>query len=92
MSSAGINAGIDLADTTYVSMPSFEGLSNTIISILGTLVFIILAVRIVVAYGKKQWGEMVVELIAAVFVFWFVFFPDNAKNTIKQVAQSIFGS
>lgn len=85
-------SGIQLADTTYVSMPSFESFGNTIISILGTLVFVILAVRIVVAYGKKQWGEMVVELIAAVFVFWFVFFPENAKNTIKAIAQSIFGS
>ena len=73
-------------------MPSFDGIGNTIISILGTLVFVILAVRIVVAYGKKQWGEMIVEVIAAIFVFWFVFFPENAKSTIKSIVQTIFGS
>lgn len=79
-----------LADTTYMALPSFEGIGNTIISILGTIVFVILAIRMVVAYGKKQYGEMITELIAAIFVFWFVFFPDNAKETIKDIVSSIF--
>lgn len=82
---------ITLADTTYVALPNFDSFGNTIISILGTIVFVVLVIRIVVAYGKKQYGEMITELIAAVFVFWFVFFPDNARDTIKSITQSIFG-
>lgn len=82
---------ITLADTTYMALPNFDSFGNTIISILGTIVFIVLAIRMVVAYGKKQYGEMITELIAAIFVFWFVFFPDNAKDTIKAITQSIFG-
>lgn len=80
-----------LADTTYVALPSFENFGNSVISILGTIVFIVLVVRMVVAYGKKQYGEMITEILAAIFVFWFVFFPDNAKQTIKDIVQSIFG-
>ncbi len=82
---------IDLADTTYVALPNFDSFGTSIITILGSIVFVILAIRIVVAYGKKQWGEMITEIIAVVFVGWFVWFPDPAKTTIKDVAKSIFG-
>lgn len=82
---------IDLADTTYVALPNFDSFGNSIIAILGSLVMVILVVRIVIAYGKKQWGEMITEVVAVVFVGWFVWFPDSAKTTIKDVAKSIFG-
>jgi nicotinamide riboside transporter PnuC len=82
---------IKLTDTTYVALPNFDSVGNSIISVLGSLVMVILVVRIVVAYGKKQWGEMITEVVAVIFVGWFVWFPDSAKATIKEIAKSIFG-
>jgi hypothetical protein len=49
-------------------------------------------VRIATAYGKKQWGEIVTELMAAVFVFYACFFTDAFVNTIKTIGQSVFGT
>lgn len=83
---------VDLADTTYVAaLPNFDSISNTIFTLLGTVVFVILVVRIVVAYGKQQWGTMVTEVLAALFALWFVIMPDNAKKTISDIVRTIFG-
>lgn len=77
--------------TTYVALPQFDGLKNSIITILGSVVMIILVIRIVTAYGKKQYGEIITEIIAVIFVAWFVFTPDSAQTTIVSLAKTIFG-
>lgn len=82
---------IQLADTTYVALPNFESFGSQILSILGTLVMIVLVIRIFVAYGKKQYGEIITELIAVLLVGWFVWFPDSAKETLKSIVETIFG-
>jgi len=73
------------------ALPQFDSLKNALITILGSVVMIILLIRIVTAYGKKQYGEMITELLAVVFVAWFVFTPDSAQSTIKALAKMIFG-
>lgn len=74
-----------------VALPQFDSLKNALITILGSVVMITLLIRIVTAYGKKEYGAMITELLAVVFVAWFVFTPDSAQNTIKALAKMIFG-
>lgn len=87
----GMSGLVSQASTTFVALPQFDSLKNAIITILGSLVMIILVIRIVTAYGKKQYGEMITELIAVIFVAWFVFTPDSAQSTIVSLAKTIFG-
>lgn len=70
---------------------NLDTLKTTILGAIGTIVIIILFVRIATAYGKRQWGEIVTELMAAVFVFYACFFTDNFVATIKSIGQAIFG-
>ncbi len=87
----GMSGLLTQASTTVVALPQFDSVKNALITILGSVVMIILLIRIVTAYGKKQYGEMITELLAVVFVAWFVFTPDSAQNTIKALAKMIFG-
>lgn len=87
----GMSGLVMQASTIFVALPQFDSLKNGIITLLGSVVMIILVIRIVTAYGKKQYGEMITELIAVIFVAWFVFTPDSAQNTIVSLAKTIFG-
>jgi len=69
-----------------------DNIKTLVLGAVGTIVIIILFVRIATAYGKKQWGEIVTELMAAVFVFYACFFTDAFVNTIKTIGQSVFGA
>ena len=75
----------------YLALPSFDGIGNTIITLLGNVAFIILVVRIFAAWAQRRWGEIIAEAVAAIFIFWFVWFPDNAKATLKELAHQVFG-
>lgn len=77
--------------TTMLLLPQFDSLKNSLITILGSVVMIILVIRIVTAYGKKQYGELITEVIAVIFVAWFVFTPASAQSTIVALAKMIFG-
>ena len=79
------------ADTMYVALPSLDGFKNTIITLAGTALIIVLVIRMFTAYAKKQWGELVGELIAVIFVGWFVWDTDGAIATLKEISTSIFG-
>lgn len=80
------------ADTVLMAAPvNLSSTKDWILAAAGTVVIIILIVRIVMAYGRKQWGEMVTEMLGGAFVLWFCFFNDNAIQTLKTIAQAIFG-
>ncbi len=70
---------------------NLDTIKTTILGAIGTIVIIILFVRIATAYGKRQWGEIVTEMMAAVVVFYACFFTDQFVNTIKSIGQAIFG-
>ena len=72
-------------------MVSLETLKTVILGAVGTFVIIVLVVRMATAYAKKQWGELVTEVAAAVVVFYACFFTDNFVAVIKQIGQGIFG-
>ena len=72
-------------------MFSLESLKTVILGAVGTFVIIVLIVRMASAYAKKQWGELVTEVAAAIVVFYACFFTANFVAVIKQIGQGIFG-
>jgi hypothetical protein len=77
--------------TTMLAAPTLTGVSALIFTVLGTIIMAFVAVRMFIAYTKKNWGELITELAAVIFVGWFVWFPDSATTTIKALIQGIFG-
>lgn len=68
---------------------TLEGLKTVILSVLGAAFLIVLVVRIFNHWTKSDWGKMVGELVIAVVVAIFVFFPDTALTVIKDVAEGL---
>lgn len=79
------------SSTTMLAAPTLTGVSALIFTVLGTVIMAFVAVRMFMAYTKKNWGELITELVAVIFVGWFVWFPDSAMATIKAIIQGIFG-
>ena len=77
--------------TTLLAAPNLSSLSSLIFTVLGTIIMAVVAVRIFTAYAKKSWGELITEVVAVIFVGWFVWFPDSAKATLTAIIQGIFG-
>lgn len=76
---------------TMLAAPDLTSLSNLIFTVLGTIIMAFVAVRMFFAYTKKNWGELITELVAIVFVGWFIWFPESAKSTLQAIVQGIFG-
>jgi len=71
--------------------PSLTGFSSLIFTLLGSVIMVVVAIRMFTAYAKKNWGELITELIAVIFVGWFIWFPGSAKATIVAIIHQIFG-
>lgn len=70
---------------------SLDGMKTTVLGVLGTVIVILLCWRVTAAWAKKGYGEIVVEVIAAIVIGWFVFTPDSAMATLASWRTSIFG-
>lgn len=68
---------------------TLEGLKTMVLSVLGVAFLIVLVVRIFNHWTKSDWGKMVGEVVIAVVVAIFVFFPDTALTVIKDVAEGL---
>lgn len=73
------------------TLPSLDTFKAQIITLVGSLVMLVLIVRIVMCWIQKRWGEMVGELAAVIFIGWIVWFPDNAQATLTEIIKTIFG-
>lgn len=69
-----------------------SGFTNVVLKLVGSIVLIILIVRLVNAYGKRQWGELVTEILAFIVIGFVVYFPQQALALLKSIMTSIFGS
>lgn len=77
--------------TMQAAPPDLTSLSALIFTLLGSIIMAVVGVRMFTAYTKKAWGELITELVAIVFVGWFVWFPDSAKATITVIIHQVFG-
>ena len=74
-----------------LALPQFDSFGKTILTILSSLFLTVLVIRMFIAWAQKKYGEMVTEIVAAIFIGWFLFAPDNAIATIKAIVTQIFG-
>ncbi|GAA1746273.1 hypothetical protein [Nostocoides vanveenii] len=59
-------------------------LRNWVLVIVGNIFVIILAVRAVGYYARRDWGDMTAHLVAAVVVAGVIFFPDQVITLLKN--------
>jgi hypothetical protein len=71
--------------------PSIDSLSSLILTLVGSAFVIVIVVRMFTAYAKKNWGELITELVAVLFVGWFVWDSASAITTLKGIVTGIFG-
>lgn len=64
---------------------------NIILGIIGTFAVVVLAARALGAFADERYGKMVTLLAAAVPVFGFCYFPDQAVEILKGLWSSVFG-
>jgi hypothetical protein len=83
---------VQLADTYTVAAPNLTSTSAILLSLLGTAFTILMVVKIFGAYAQKQWGALVIEVIAGVVVAYFVLMPESAVNMLRGFATGIFGA
>ena len=74
-----------------LAAPSLTGFASLIFTLLGSVIMVVVAIRMFTAYTKKNWGELITEFIAVIFVGWFIWFPGSAKTTIVAIIHQIFG-
>ena len=87
------SATVQLADTYEVAAgPNLSSTSAIILSLLGTAFTVFMAVKVFHAYARKDWGALVVEVLAGVVAAYFVLLPDSAVNLLKTFAAGIFGA
>jgi len=70
---------------------SLSGMQTIVLSVLGTVIVILLCWRVVAAWAKRSYGEIAIEIVAALIVGWFVFSPTSAMDTLASWRTSIFG-
>lgn len=81
---------IDAASTVLAADVNLDGIKTLVIRVLGTALLIVLLVRMFNAYTKRQWGEMVGEIVAVLLIGFFVWTPDTAVQMLKDLTSSIF--
>lgn len=72
-------------------MLTFDAIKNTVLIAAGNIFIIIFVVRSIGAYAKKEWGELVTNILAAIILVGFIYFTDSSINTFKWIWQQMTG-
>ncbi|MGW4253374.1 hypothetical protein [Streptomyces californicus] len=69
----------------HLALTTGSEFSEWIMVIAGNAFGAILAYRAVVYFFREDWGKLITYAFAAVFVFGFVRFPDQAQSVLGEV-------
>jgi len=69
-----------------------SGVSGTLLSALASILLMVAATKIFMAYASRSWGLIVTEVLAVLVVGWFIWTPESAIDTLKAVTGGIFGT
>lgn len=67
-----------------------EDFKTAVLLILGNIFIIILAVRTLGHWMKREWGEMTAHIVGAILVAFVVYAPDTAVSLLNRAAETIF--
>jgi len=79
-------------ETYHLATPNLTSTSTIVLSLLGTAFTIFMATKVFHAYARKDWGMLVVEILAGVVVAYFVLMPASAVAMLQTLATAIFGA
>ena len=68
---------------------SFDELA---LKIVGNIFIVVLVVRAFGAYLKKEWGDLVTELVFAVILAGFIYFTDQSIGILKLLWNATLGA
>ena len=79
-------------ETYHLATPNLTSTSTIVLSLLGTAFTIFMATKVFHAYARKDWGMLVVEILAGVVVAYFVLMPASAVAMLQTFATMVFGA
>lgn len=72
-------------------MTDFSGLKDWVIVIAGNIFIVIMVLRALGAYAKRDWGDLITNLCVAIVIGFLVYANDSAVALIKHLANLAFG-
>lgn len=67
------------------------GLKDWVIIVAGNIFIVLFVVRTLGAFAKKEWGEMIVNVLVGVFVAGLVYSTDSTITILKNLWSLISG-
>lgn len=64
---------------------------TTALQMLGVVLTVVVAWRLLEHYGKREWGHMITAFLAAVLPVWVIFDPNGFIAALKTAKQHIVG-
>ncbi|MFE9701699.1 hypothetical protein [Streptomyces sp. NRRL S-920] len=80
------------ADTVTLALTSGADLKTWVFLIAGNIFLIILVVRAIGHYAKREWGELIGHVITGILVAGFVFATDTTKTMFVEIFNKVAGA
>jgi uncharacterized membrane protein (DUF2068 family) len=70
---------------------TLEGFKTTVLIILGNVFIIILALRALGSWAKKEWGEFATLIVSSIVIAGIIYFPNQAVEFLQWAWNLILG-
>ena len=74
-----------------MDLPTGIAIRDSILILAGNIFIIIFIVRSVGSYAKKEWGELTLNIVAAVVLVGLIYFNESFIELLRAVWQTIVG-
>lgn len=75
-----------------ITAQSGEGLKNVVLGIIGSLLLIVMAGRMLASYTEERYGKMISLVAGGAAVAGVVYFPDTAISIVKGLFSQFTGA
>lgn len=72
-------------------MSDFGAFKDWALLILGNIFIVIMAIRALTAYMKRDWGDFTTNLVVAIVIAYIVYANDSAMALLTRLANMVFG-
>lgn len=72
-------------------LPDGASIKDWVLALAGNIFIAIFVVRTIGAFGKKEWGELIINVLAAVLIAGLVYSNEATINLIKNVWNTFIG-
>jgi hypothetical protein len=82
---------LQAADVLAATIPTGIAIKDAVLVLAGNVFIIIFIIRSVGSWAKKEWGELIVNMLAAVVIGGLVYFTADAVEMLKAVWTLVVG-